>query len=123
MELAPQTIVRILTDVTGMLPGAWPLHDLLAAHPEEASALIPVMQNLGEAPSATRAAEKAAPNLTQAIKGLVGASVPGGVSSPDGDKKAENLVRSLGGIGHMTPEQEAAWINNSTPPQDSKFGG
>lgn len=122
MELSPQTVVRIITDVTGLLPGAKSLHDLLAAHPEEASALIPVMQNLGEAPSAISAAEKAAPNLTKAIKGLVGASIPG-VPSPTGDKKAENMVRSLGGIGHMTPEQEATLMNNSTPEGDSKFGG
>lgn len=116
MELSPVTIVRILTDVTGLLPGARSLHDLLAAHPEEAAALIPVMQDLGEAPAAISAAEKAAPNLTKAIKGLVGATPDHGVvTSPIGDKKAENLVRALGGIGTMTPQQEAAWVDRFTP--------
>jgi hypothetical protein len=125
MYISPATLVRILTDVTGVLNATSGIHDILVKHPTEAAALIPVLADLGEVPSALEAAEKAAPNLTAAIKTYVGATVRGSrVSSPLGDKKAENLVRSLGGMGPMTPDQETLWMNRANPiTDDSRNGG
>lgn len=110
------TVIKILTDLTAFLPGAAPLHEILAAHPDQAAALIPVLQNLGEAPSALQAAAKAAPDLVSAIMKLAVTinvrAVPGKTPDPVAvHKTAENITRSLGGLGHMTPDQERNWLN------------
>jgi hypothetical protein len=119
MDLSPATIVKILTDVTGVLSSTQSLHQLLVSHQEEAAALIPILENLGEGPSALAAAEKAAPGLANAIKNFVGSTNGGSTVGP---KKAENLVRSLGGIGPMTAAQEAAWMASKSPDGDSASG-
>lgn len=120
--MQPETIVKILTDVTGLFGSTKQLHDLLVAHPQEAARVIPVIQNLGEAPSALEAAEKAAPNLTAAIKALVGLPdhVPEKVSPIPNMAKAENVLRSIAGVGHMTPDQERLWMDHTA---GSTFGG
>lgn len=117
-----KTVVRILTDVTGFLPGAASIHSLLAAHPDQAALLIPVIENLDEGESALEAAERAAPDLTAAIKNLasslVTSSLPGpapGKASAASAAHAESLVRSLGGLGKLTPTQEQAWMDRFTP--------
>jgi hypothetical protein len=120
--MQPSTIIKILTDVTALLPGAAPIHDILSAHPEQAAALIPVLQNLGEAPSAMAAAQKAAPDLAAAITKLaVTINVRAAPTQiPDTaavHKTAENITRSLGGLGHMTPDQERQFLS-----QDSRSG-
>lgn len=125
--MQPETIVKILTDVTGLFESTFWLHSLLAAHPEETAKVIPVIQNLGEAGSALAAAEQAAPNLTAAIKGALGAD-PLPFMSPKAVaqnlKRPENLLRSLAGVGHMTPDQERLWMDATTRNlSDSQAGG
>lgn len=115
MDLSPSTLIRILTDVTGVLDSTKQLHDILVAHQAEATALVPVIQNIGEAPAAIDAAEKAAPNLTEAIRHLVFVSAPVPEPRTIVNKKAENLVRSIGGLGPMSADQEAAWMARFTP--------
>lgn len=114
--MQPSTVIKILTDLTAFLPGASPLHEILVAHPDQAAALIPVLQNLGEAPSALQAAAKAAPDLASAIMKLAVTinvrAAPGKTPDPVAvHKTAENITRSLGGLGHMTPDQERNWLN------------
>lgn len=123
----PSTVIKILTDVTALLPGAAPIHEILAAHPDQAAALIPVLQNLGEAGSAISAARKAAPDLASAIDKLAVTinvrAVPNQVPQPAAvHKTAENIARSLGGLGHMTPDQEKSWMNHTSLSDDSRSG-
>lgn len=100
-----ETIVRILTDVTGLLESTRGIHNILVKHQADAVKLIPVIGNLGEAEAALNAAEQAAPDLTAALKGYFG-YMP---NDTMGAKKVENFVRSMSGIGTMTPEQDSLW--------------
>lgn len=125
--MQPSTIIKIVTDLTAFLPGASPLHEILVAHPDQAAALIPVLQNLGEAPSALQAAAKSAPDLVSAIMKLAVTlnvrAAPGKTPDPVAvHKTAENITRSLGGLGHMDAEQEQRWMDAATPRGDSQSG-
>lgn len=90
--------------------------------------VAPIIINaLHEGGSALAAAEKAAPGLTQSIKDLVSHTfVMDQTSHPD--VPVENMLRTLVGFPHMTPEQEKVWMDRATPHNDpseenSKFGG
>lgn len=118
-----KTVVRILTDVTGFLPGASPIHGLLAMHPDQAALLVDVISNLGEGESAVAAAERAAPELTVAIKNLVGSLGTALPNTAAHVVNSESFLRSLGGLGRMTPDEELDWMNRTTAQiSDSRNG-
>lgn len=78
---------------------------------------------------AFEAAKEKAPKLAAAISELadvIPVSKSTVISPPayvDRAVHVENVARTLFGLPRMTFEQELEWMNKSTPPSDSRFGG
>ena len=75
MPVSKQVADGLLDTIAWLHPEYATIIDFVKSHEDQLSALVPVIQaSIKEGPGALAAAEKAAPELTQAIKSLIAAS-------------------------------------------------
>lgn len=99
------------------------------AHEDKADEIVDVIRNaVSEGSSAIAAARQAAPNLEAAVRKLVsslpGHAVTAAAAADQIETGVENVLRNLGGLPHMTPDQERDWMDKTTARlNDSQAGG
>lgn len=123
-----------------LLNGA--LNAIARAHPEYAGVIRTVIEHedkadeivavikaaVAEGAPAFEAARAAAPKLEAAVRQLA-ATMPGYAPTPAAAEQkihtsTENILRGMAGIGHMDPEAEQRWMDNTTANlRDSQAGG
>lgn len=116
------TIARVHPEYAGVIK-------TVIEHEDQADEIVDVIRNaVAEGAPAIEAARAAAPNLEAAVRRLV-ASMPGhaptaAAAAQQIEAGTENVLRNLGGIPHMTPEQERDWMGKTTASVgDPRMGG
>jgi hypothetical protein len=104
----------ILDTVAWLHPEYAPLIDFVKSHEDTIAALAPVVtEAIKEGPGALAAADKAAPDLTKAVRDFV-ATIPGTNVPQVANYHAENIVRKLVRAPAVSDTQHATWWVNNT---------
>lgn len=110
-----------LSVISEFHPEYKPFIDWFKAHEDEAMAVadaIGAALQKGDTASAT--VRQRSPELSDAINEL--AHAQSAAPSRRNNLNIENITRTCFGFPRLTPAEETAWMNNSTPPNDSRIG-
>jgi hypothetical protein len=112
MPISKQMADGLLDTIAWLHPEYAPIIDFVKSHEDQLAVLVPVIQDsIKEGPGALAAAEKAAPELTQAIKHLVAVSPVASAVPRIAQIHAENVTRKIVGISPMSAIEETDYIS------------
>lgn len=105
----------LLDTIKWLHPEYAPMIDFVVEHRVQLIALAPVIRaGITEGPGALAAAEKAAPELTEAIKHFISVSPVAAVTPAITKIQAENIMRRVVGSPIMTDSEQTEFMNRNT---------